>query len=253
MRSLCLPFALAACAGAAALLPGLAAAQDRITEYTAEYEVHYKGRRVARAEFGVTADAGGHYTFSASTRARGLLRLASPNPAVERSRFRVEDGSIRPSRFEFEDGSRRGEDNFAVEFDAAANEVRLTTSAGTTTLPGDAGLLDRGSLQVALMRELGACELPGPYRYVDDDGVRTYRYERIEDLPAETGIGALATVRFSQEREGSSRRTILWLAPDLAYLPVRIEQIRDGEIETVFSLESVAGIEREASGCSGFR
>jgi hypothetical protein len=61
------------------------------------------------------------------------------------------------------------------------------------------------------------------------------------------------TVRFEQTREGSSRRTVLWLAPEYAYLPVRIEQFRNGEIETVFALEHLSGVTRTESSCSGFR
>ena len=101
------------------------------------------------------------------------------------------------------------------------------------------------------MLDLGNCRVPESYRYVDEDGVRTYRYERLDDLPTGTGIGVFDTVRVSQHREGSSRNTILWLDPTIAYLPIRIEQYRNGELETVFSIEDVVGIERKAPGCSG--
>jgi hypothetical protein len=103
------------------------------------------------------------------------------------------------------------------------------------------------------MYDLSACRPPESYRYVDDDGVTEYRYERIEDMTAATEIGTLNTIRFSQYREGSSRRTILWLAPELSYLPVRMEQIRDGEIQTVFAIESLTGLEPQPSNCSSLR
>jgi len=222
-----------------------------VVEYTAEYEVRHKGRRMARAEFGVAADVDGQFVFNSSTKARGVWRLAAPKPAVERSVFNVEAGLVIPSRFDYQDGSRKGEDNYSVEFDAPAREIRIDGAAGAKSLPFEDELLDRGSLQVALMLDLGNCTLPGPYRYIDEDEIRVYRYERLEDVEAETGIGSLETIRFSQQREGSSRNTILWLAPELAYLPVRIEQIRNGEIETVFSLKDVNGLEREAPNCSG--
>jgi hypothetical protein len=209
-----------------------------IVEYTAEYEVRYNGRRVARAEFSVQSDTNESFIFNSTTRARGVWRLASPKPAIERSRFRINGTNIMPIEFQYEDGSRKGEDNYALAFDPAAAIVVLTSAAGKRTVAMEEGLLDRGSLQVALMRDLGRCAEPGPYRYIDDDGtIKTYRYERLDDLIAETGAGAVNTMRLSQHREGSSRTTILWLAPDLGYLPVRIEQVRDGEIETVFSLE----------------
>lgn len=241
----------AALAGAIAA-PVSGSEADGIAEYTAGYEVRYKGRRVASARFSVAA-AGEDYVFTSSTRARGLLRLVSPNPAIERSRFELVDGAIRPLTFEYEDGSRKGEDSYALAFNPADDAIHVTGGEQSSTLPYAADLLDRGSLQVALMRDAAACTMPGPYRYVDDGGVRTYEYERLDDMATETGMGTLAAVRFAQEREGSSRRTVLWLAPGLAYLPARIEQIRDGEVETVFTLDSVTGIEASAARCSGFR
>lgn len=233
---------------------GPANAQDRAqpVEYLAEYEVRYKGRRVARAVFSLT-DEDGSYIFESSTQARGLLRLASPNPAIEHSRFTVEGSAIVPLDFRFEDGSRKGEDNYSIDFAGDDGMIRIDGPNGQLAIPVEAGLLDRGSLQVALMQDLGACRTPTTYRFVDDDGVREYEYARLEDRTTETGIGEIRTLRLSQQREGSSRTTILWLAPELAYLPVRIEQIRNGETETVFTLEDVSGIEETGPACSGFR
>jgi hypothetical protein len=252
MLRACKTIAIASLAAGLSAATAYSAEPGAIVEYAAEYEVRYKGRRVARANFNVTADGGGNFVFNSSTRARGILRLASPRPAVEWSQFRLTEDQIVPLNFRYEDGSRSGEDNYSLEFDSAAGEVRVTGPAGRSSVPFETGLLDRGSLQVALMRDLGACRHPGPLRYVDDDGVSEYRYERLDDLAVETGIGTLDTIRFSQRREGSSRTTILWLAPELAYLPVRIEQIRDTEIETVFSLEVLSGLERSESACSSF-
>jgi hypothetical protein len=237
---------------ASAVLASPAAGQAAVSEYTANYAVEYKGRHVARAEFSVSADGGGQYLFRSSTEARGLYRLASPKPAVESSRFSLADGEVRPLHFEFEDGSRKGEDNYSIGFDRGQGRVRVTASGETLDLPLEADLLDRGSLQVALMRDLARCRQPGPYRFVDEDGIRSYHYEQLEDLTAETGAGPYAAVRFAQRREGSSRSTVLWFARDLDYLPVRIEQFRDGELETVFSLESVDGIDSRSSSCAAF-
>lgn len=237
---------------AAVVTPTLPAAETgNVVEYTAEYDVRDGRRRVAQAEFSVRQIADGKYVFSSSARARGIYRLALPDPAIERSEFVLDADRIVPLSFRYEDGSRSGEDDYSVEFDAAAGEARVTGPAGARTEPFDEGLLDRGSLQVALMSDLGACRLPGPYTYVDEDGIRTYHYERLEDRSADTGVGTLETVRFAQRREGSSRVTHIWLAPDLAFLPVRIEQVRDGEIDTVFTLEDVEGLAPRS--CSGFR
>lgn len=222
--------------------------------YDANYEVRYKGKRVARAEFSIVAEADGRFAFVSSTEARGLLKLVTPGPTVDRSEFRLDAaGRIEPIRFEYDDGSRKGDDSFVVDFDETAREVRISGAGDPKTLPFGDGLLDRGSLQVALMQSLSDCRLPRSMSYVDDDGISTYDYDRLDDETVDTGIGSFETVRLAQQAKGSSRRTVLSFASRLRYLLVRIEQFRNDELETVFSLDELEGIEPGPPACSGFR
>jgi hypothetical protein len=230
-----------------------AAAQLQIAEYRASYEVRNGGRRAADAEFSVVAAADGEYVYRSVTEARGLLKLVAPNPATEESRLRLAGDALVSMQFNYVDGSRKGEDNFSIAYDTAAGQIRIMRTDGAETLPYEADLLDRGSLQVAVMRDLARCRQPGTYRWIDDDGIKTYRYERLDDAVAETGAGDFPTLRFRQQREGSSRQSILWLAPSVSYVPVIVEQIDDGETETVFTLNDITVTTPATSTCSGFR
>jgi hypothetical protein len=78
----------------------------------------------------------------------------------------------------------------------------------------------------------------------DDDSVTDYDYMDNGATTTPTGLGALATTQLVQHREGSSRTNYLWVAPSLKFLPVRIEQRRDGEITTAFTLTSVTGLDQ---------
>ena len=57
-----------------------------------------------------------------------------------------------------------------------------------------------------------------------------------------TRVGSVATRILTQQRAGSSRVNWLWVAPELRFLPVRMEQRRDGEVQTAFELVSVDGL-----------
>jgi hypothetical protein len=244
---------LLGCATIAAVALGAPAAAAELAEYRAHYEVRHNGRRAADVEFSVVADGAGRYIYTSITETRGLLRLVAPSPVTERSQFRFDGNRLLAVQFDYTVGSRTNDDNYSIAFDAARSEVRITRADGTQTLPHEPELLDRGSLQVALMRDLSRCELPGPYRWVDDDGITTYRYADLGNAETDTGAGRFATVRFSQQREGSSRTTVLWLAPALGFLPVFVEQIRDGATETVYNLQEVTVITPVTADCSGFR
>ena len=87
-----------------------AAEDPTVATYTATYRAEYKGKEAGTAEFAVRyLDDRDLYEFSSSVLAKGLLKLARPNPAVERSHFRVTADGLEPLEFWYEDGSRSGD------------------------------------------------------------------------------------------------------------------------------------------------
>ena len=225
-----------------ALLVPVQAADD-VPLYRATYQAEYKGRNVGTSEHSVALDGErGVYTFASRTTVKGLLRMANPNPAIEESSFVVDGGALKPLAYRYEDGSRRGEDNYVLAFDWGRNVAVATGGNGEREVALVPGALDRGSLQVQLMRDLAAGRTPGRYSLADESAVAAYDYTANGADQVQTALGALDTVVYVQRREGSSRETWLWLAPSLSYLPVRIEQRRDGETRTAFLLQSVSGL-----------
>lgn len=218
-----------------------AAPDPSVTTYVATYRVEYKGKEAGTSEFRVSYLADEDvYEFSSSTRAKGLLKLARPNPAVERSRFRVEAGAVQPLEFWYEDGSRSGDDNVHIVFDWQRSIATVGTADGRREIALRAGALDRGSLQAALMRDLAAARRPERYELADEDSIASYVYADNGTATIETGAGSHEAHILTQQREGSSRATWLWVAPALKFLPVRIEQRRGGEVQTAFTLQNVS-------------
>ncbi len=219
------------------------AAEADIATYTATYRVAYKGREAGTAEFGVRYLADRDvYEFSSRVMAKGMLKLARPNPAVERSEFRIAAGAIQPLQFWYEDGSRSGEDNFHIAFDWERRVATVDSADARREFALPESALDRGSLQVALMSELAATGAAGTLTLADEDGIVEYEYTDGGTATMPTGTGPVATRVLTQQRAGSSRVTSLWVAPELHFLPVRIEQRRGGEVQTAFELVNVSGL-----------
>jgi hypothetical protein len=241
MRALCL--VPAGCLlGAWAAVDSARGEPPLLSTYQASYDVEYKGRRLGSTDFALTHDdAAEIYEFESRTTARGVVRLLRPNPAIERSRFKFRDGVIQPLAFHFEDGSRRGDDNLDITFDWQAGTASVTSANGVAEFSLQPGVLDRASLQAALMHDLEHRREPGPYVLVDGDSLKTYRYSPGERRAIRTPAGRFDALALTQVREGSSRTTVLWVAPDLNYLPIKIDQYRDGEVQTSLTLTSYTG------------
>jgi hypothetical protein len=217
------------------------AVDSAIPTYLAIYDVEYKGKALGTAQFSVSHDAEREiYRFESQMQAKGLLaKLVAPKPVIQRSEFRVDGSTITPLEFWYEDGSRKGEDNLHIVFDWDSRIATTNGEDGRRELPLEPGVLDRGAAQVALRRDLATAGQPGKYPIAEADGVRADEYAVEGEETIATGIGNVAALKLMQHREGSSRTTRVWMAPGLGYLPIRIEQHRNGELQTAFTLQSM--------------
>lgn len=222
-------------AGGTALASG-----DLLPGYNALYEVYNRDRAVGEAEFSVTLlDAErGIYEFRSVSRVRGLYRLFVPRPAEELTVFVLENGRIRPLAYSLRDGTRRDRSSFDVEFDWERGRAAIT--AGETRLEPRLlpGMLDRGSLQVALML-LAEDFTTEQVTLLDQDGPEIHELRGDGEETLDTAVGRTPTRKLIQQRLGSSRRTLVWLAPELQGLPVRIERENDGDTRAILQLQSV--------------
>ena len=238
-------YASAVCVGAAIAHAGEPA--PAVPVYNAVYQIEYKGKNLGASEFSVTHDAAQNsYEFTSTTTAKGFLaRLAAPNPTIERSRFTVIGGRIRPVEYWYKDGSRKGGDDRHIQFDWDHHVATIEDKDGRHEVPIEDVSLDPGSLHVALMQDLILNGKPGQYRVADAEQAKSYGFEDNGEAQTDTGLGKLATHSYIQHREGSSRTTYLWVAPQLEYLPARIETRRDNEVLSALTLMSVEGIEKK--------
>ena len=217
-------------------------ADAAVVTYTATYRVEYKGKEAGVSDWSVRDLGDGKYEYQARITPKGMLKLIRPKPTIERSQFRVEGTHFRPLEYWFEDGSRSGEDNWHLVFDWERHIATISTSEARRELTVPDSAIDIGTLKAAVMRDLTAKGAPGPYEVADQDAVFTYEYSDSGPATLQTGVGSLETQLFVQHRAGSSRSTWLWAAPKLGFLPVRIEQRRNDEVQTSFLLTDVKGI-----------
>lgn len=211
--------------------------------YRAVYEVERNGKSGGTSEWTVTHDPErGTYRFTSSLKVKGLLRLLMPRPVVERSDFVYENGEIVPLESWYQDGTRKGEDNLHIRFDWERGLAFTTGDGRTIELQLQPGILDQGSMQVAFMLDMLSSTGPGGYAIADGASVKLYEYSPNGTQVLSTALGSIETQAFTRQRQGSSRRWLLWVAPQLSFLPVHMEQQKNGRTEMVFILQSVEGL-----------
>ena len=210
-----------------------------IPAYKAVYDIRYKGSLVGESEITLVAgQTNSSYIYSSKSNTKGLLRFVAPKELLEISEFSYNNNLIQPLRYTLKNNSRLGNDSYSVDFNWEKKITITTVGNQTTQSPLVPGTLDRGTLQVALMLEMKDSE-PLSHTIRDEDGIRIYDYSSLGQETIETSLGPITAEKLIQQRQGYSRQTVLWMAKDFQYLPVRMEQLRNNESRAVLEIKSI--------------
>jgi len=200
-----------------------------LSGFHAEYQAHYSvfsGTVILDLR---PAGRKGEYVYEVHTKARGLARIVRPGTALETSNFALIDGKIRPIRYQLDDGTKKLENDTDIRFDWEACVAHSNYKGEAKDIPIKPGILDRLSADIIVIMGLRAGHAPGSYEITDRNSVRTYVFEALGEELMQVPAGEFRTLKFKRQRPGSTRSTLIWYAPDMDYLPVRIEQQKHGK------------------------
>ncbi|MEO8315832.1 MAG: DUF3108 domain-containing protein [Pseudomonadota bacterium] len=141
------------------------------------------------------------------------------------SLFAIQDGRVIPHQFTAED--RSSDKVESLVFDWNRGRVTGIFERKPVDLPTQPGLLDSQTAQVALMNELLAGRTPQHFVLVEKGKIKEYTYTMEGSTTLRTAVGEHRTVIYRSTRAGSDKSTVFWCAPDLGYLPLKVER-REG-------------------------
>ncbi|MCU0975884.1 MAG: DUF3108 domain-containing protein [Steroidobacteraceae bacterium] len=207
-----------------------AAATPALAPFVADYAVSYGSMNVGTSRFELKPGAGpGRWIFESRSDAQGLARLIASGRLVQTSWLTVDGAEVRPQRFRFDDGASRKKEDANLAFDWQAGRVTGDAKGQPVDLAVAPGTQDPVSSQLAMMVALLAGREPANLPMIDGGQLREteVKFERRERVT--TPAGEFETLVYTSRRPGGRRVTWMWLTPSLQYLPVRMEQVRDGK------------------------
>lgn len=215
-------------------------ADDFPQPFTAVYDVHHSGARVGETTVILEAQEDGVWSMSSNTRPRGLAAFVRSGNVVEKSLFRWNENSqLEGLSYDFKDGSRKGKRNSWVYFNWNDAKASSHYKKEDAELELNAPIGDRLSLQALLMRDLTRGELKPHYDVINKNQLKTYGFEELDSEVIDTRAGRFNTLKVHQQRAGSSRSSILWLAIDHGFAPVKLIQYKDGKARTALTLKKL--------------
>ena len=222
-----------------ALLAGGTVAQADpvdLKPYKASYILEWKGLTAGNSTLELKSLGGDRYSFSATSAARGIFKMAFSDSVTQSSTFRVAEGRVIPLDFHGIDEKERPTE---LTFDWAHKRVTGTAKGHNVDLELPDRAQDPMSLQIASLRDLAANTLQNRIWLVDTDKLKEYELQREGTAQVETALGKLDTIIYTSKRAGADRVTRTWVAPSLGYLPVKAERVRGKKVEFTMKLEAV--------------
>lgn len=165
----------------------------------------------------------------------GVSRMITRGQMEVSSEFTAGADGLRPVSYHAIDTI--GDDPEAhITFDWQTNQARGTVGDEDVVLQLDGLSHDAVSIQYELMYNLINDKSNATYVLFDVDKMRVANVRNVGKKTVQTKVGDFEVVGIEHQKEGSSRKTTLWCAPELDYLPVVIEQHRKGKLNFRASL-----------------
>jgi hypothetical protein len=204
--------------------------------FKATYTAEWKGITAGTSTLELRRAGPDLYTYTSSSTARGVFRMAFSETLTQTSTFRLQEGAVQPVTFRGIDEKER---EINLNFDWAALKVTGVAKEHAVDLPLTAGAQDPMSLQISMLRNVAAGKAPPSVWMIDSDKLKEYELKLEGTARIETELGELDTMVYTTRRAGGDRMTRTWVAPVLGYLPVKAERIRGKKTEFTLFIQSV--------------
>jgi uncharacterized protein DUF3108 len=228
--------------GALTILTGLAAASPALADpidlkpFKATYTAEWKGMTAGTTVLELRNAGADRYSYSSTSNARGIFRMAFSETLTQTSTFRLQDGAVQPLAFRGIDEKER---EINLNFDWTKMRVTGVAKDHAIDLELTPGSQDAMSLQIHVLRGLATGKVPPTIWMIDADKLKDYELRLEGNARIETELGELDTLVYTSKRANGDRLTRTWVAPALGYLPVKAERVRGKKTEFTLFILSV--------------
>ncbi|WP_162932294.1 DUF3108 domain-containing protein [Solimonas sp. K1W22B-7] len=198
-----------------------------------QYQVAWGSMGLGEGTISLSPLQSGCYRYESVTKPMAIVRWTYGSPR-ETSEFCVADGRIVPKRFVYTN-DKRAKDSFTLDFDWAAHQVKTIKGGEIKLRELPDNTYDRFVIQLAVrqwvIKHAGEAK-PAPLevKMVDHRRIKTYRFALTGREKVETPAGKFDTLLVERvDDPGNSLR--FWVAPERDYIPVKVQQIDDGELK----------------------
>jgi len=207
--------------------PLTAAPGIELQPFKAKFRVTRNNINLGTMHVRLTLDESGNYSYSGNTKPGAMLSWLISDKVKEISRGRYKNGHIEPLSYEYKQSN--GEilkKHILLDFDWP-DKLVWTESEGTRwSQPITAGAQDKFSQQLALRLDLSNGKKSVSYAVADGGRIKNYNYRVAGSESIKVPYGRLKCLKVRRSKDSKAPDFTIWIAPELDYLPIRIERKR---------------------------
>jgi hypothetical protein len=194
--------------------------------FEARFQVSRNGLVLGTMDIRFTLDDKGGYTYSGHTKPGELLGLFISDEVHEASEGSYRNERIKPVRYHYLQDNGKRKKQTELEFDWSAGQVWTESEGQRWVQSLSSNTQDKYSQQLALRLDLAKGERQVSYPVADGGKIKTYHYRVMEDEWIDLPYGRLKCLQVKRSKQQHPPDYVIWIAPELNYLPVKIERKR---------------------------
>jgi hypothetical protein len=213
--------------------------------FSARFSVSRGALPLGDLELNLSLEAADGYLYHAHTIPGLLARWFSGEEIIEESHGRLTAEAVIPDRYSLRQEGNPEEDK-EIRFDWRDENAHTTSEDVTWSQHIDGGTQDRLSQQLMVRLHLAQGMRDMEYPVADGGKIKRYRFQVVGEEPVKTPYGRLRGLKVQRSKGGRAPDYTIWFAPELDYLPVRIER-RQKSATYQMVLEEVKGLALESA------
>lgn len=227
------------------MTPAVTTANELPHEFTANYALEMYGTVLARATYTLEHTENG-LTMMQSTRPAGLVALLRNDKIEVRSDMRIDNGQILLVSYDYKHSGDDKEDdvNFKINWQSGLEQDLSGNAVGMyegkkVNLDINQPVWDPLSIQIPIMIDAGKGLPPHEHSMFLKGEFKNYLFKNHGKEEISFNGKKYVALRMAGRETKRDRAMYAWIVPELHYIPIKIEQWKNGELKSTVLLESI--------------
>ncbi len=195
-----------------------------LRSFTAVYQLNRGQMIIGKVTTSLQLGTNGDYTYKSVTIPVGIVAAFSKDKITEISTGRILGHRVIPSSYSYHRKRKKRPKVRKLQFDWRSN---LVTAPGTTPLWNSTiatGTQDKASKTLSMMLSTPRNATDMQIQVVDKTKLKTYVLRKVKQEKIETAGKSFNAIKLNEAKLRQPASTRYWLAPELNYLPIKVER-----------------------------